>query len=99
MTTKTKAQILKFCVKIVVEEDTTGYHAYAPALKGLHMGGDTPDEALANAREAASLFLQVMIEDGDPIPIDVIKPKVIRKIPNHEGIVSSGLEEIVVNLQ
>jgi predicted RNase H-like HicB family nuclease len=45
-------------------------------LKGIHAGGDTPEEALYDAREAAGLLLKCKIEDGDPIPLDVIeKPR------------------------
>jgi predicted RNase H-like HicB family nuclease len=55
MTTKIKKVTeIKFWVKIVVEKDDPGFHAYAPSLKGLHMGGDSPQEALLNAKEAAA---------------------------------------------
>ncbi len=70
MTTKVKvdSKCLKFKVRIVVEKDDPGYHAYAPSLRGLHMPGDTQKEALNNAKEAAALMLKTMIEDGDSIP-------------------------------
>lgn len=42
MITKVKvdSKCLKFKVRIVVEKDDPGYHAYAPSLRGLHMPGD-----------------------------------------------------------
>ncbi len=98
MKVKIDSKSLKFRVRIIVEKDDSGYHAYAPSLPGLHMPGDTQKEALDNAKEAAALMLKVMIEDGDPIPIDVL-------IPGKAGVVKdllnqafSSLEEIQVNL-
>ena len=70
MSTRTKSAIkqLKFRVPIIVEPDTVGFHAYSQALKGLHMGGDTEREALENARKTAKDFLEIMIQEGLPIP-------------------------------
>jgi predicted RNase H-like HicB family nuclease len=52
MTTKvkTKSKNLKFQVRLVVEKDDPGYHAYAPSLPGLHMPGETRVEAIKNAK-------------------------------------------------
>lgn len=58
-------------VDVVVEPDDPGYHAYAPAFKGLHVDGDTVEEALENARDAIALYIQDMIECGEPIPVGV----------------------------
>jgi len=65
----TPAKAISFRIQIVVEEDGDGYHAYCPALKGLHTDGDTPEEALEAALEGASWFLESMIRHGDPIPL------------------------------
>jgi predicted RNase H-like HicB family nuclease len=62
---------ITFNVEIVVEKDGDGYHAYCPALKGLHVGGDTVDEAVETAMDAAGWYLESMIHHGDPIPIGV----------------------------
>ncbi len=61
---------LTFHVTIVVESDGDEYLAYCPELPGVLMPGATPQEALKNARVAASLCLETMIEYGDPIPLD-----------------------------
>ncbi|MBI4333834.1 MAG: type II toxin-antitoxin system HicB family antitoxin [Chloroflexi bacterium] len=58
-------------VDVIVEPDEPGFHAYCPALKGLHVGGDTMEEALQNARDAVELYIDSFIEHGDPIPIGV----------------------------
>lgn len=62
---------LTFHVTVVVEPDGDEFHAYCPALKGLHVPGTTIPEAVENARVAAQLFLECLIEDGDPIPVGV----------------------------
>jgi predicted RNase H-like HicB family nuclease len=62
---------LAFQVTVVVESDGNEFHAYCPALKGLHVPGATIAEAVQNARVAAQLFLECLIEDGDPIPVGV----------------------------
>jgi predicted RNase H-like HicB family nuclease len=104
MTTKTPTKkkpaikVLKFSVLIVVDKDTPGYHAYAPSLKGLHMGGDTEKEARNNAKEAATLYLESLLEHGDQIPIDVIQPDSPGKNLDSKKHVSSQVEEIKIKL-
>lgn len=62
---------LSFRVEICVESDDDRFHAYCPALKGVHVDGKTADEALENAREAIVLYIKSLIKHGDPIPLDV----------------------------
>jgi predicted RNase H-like HicB family nuclease len=104
MTTKigikeaSKIKALKFCVLIVVDKDTPGYHAYAPSLKGLHMGGDTEEDARENAKEAAVLYLKSLLKHGDPLPIDVLGNGAGKVAAISTKHVSSRVEEIVVKL-
>jgi predicted RNase H-like HicB family nuclease len=65
-------RVIGFRVELVVEPDDVGFHAYCPALKGLHTCGDTEQEALQNARDAAVAYLQTSIKYGDPIPIGIL---------------------------
>ena len=60
---------IKFAVDIVVESDGDGFHAFCPALKGLHVGGHTSEEAINNAKDAADCYLASMIKHGDAIPV------------------------------
>jgi predicted RNase H-like HicB family nuclease len=62
---------IEFQVEIVVEPDGDEYHAYCPALKGLHTCGATVKEALNNARDAAAAYIESLIKHGDPIPVGV----------------------------
>ena len=44
----------------IIEQDQDGVFAYGPELKGCHTQGDTVEEALANLREAAELYLETL---------------------------------------
>jgi predicted RNase H-like HicB family nuclease len=48
----------------IIEEDKNGVFAYCPELKGCHTQGDSVEEALANLREAAELYLETMKPSG-----------------------------------
>jgi len=48
-------------VSVVIELDADGYYAYCPELAGCQSQGDTFQEALANIREAAELYLETLI--------------------------------------
>ena len=91
--TKTTVKTLKFIVPIIVEPDTIGFHSYSPALKGLHMDGDTEEEALENARLGAKDHIEVMIENNLPIPLCLMTGKHQTKT-NAKGYYE---EEIIVN--
>jgi predicted RNase H-like HicB family nuclease len=62
-----------FRVEVVIEPDANGYHAYCPALKGVHIYGITEEEALRNAGDAASAYLHSLIKRGEPIPPGVVR--------------------------
>ena len=62
---------VQFTIDIIVEPDDGEFHAYCPALKGLHVGGRTEEEALKNAMDAVDLYLKSLITHGDPIPVGV----------------------------
>lgn len=55
---------------VVIEPDEDAYHAFVPALPGCHTFGATVDEARANIIEAMGLHVEVMLEDGEPIPVE-----------------------------
>jgi predicted RNase H-like HicB family nuclease len=55
---------------ILEQEMDGGYVAVIPALPGCVSQGDTRDEALANIREAADLYVEDCIASGDPVPTE-----------------------------
>jgi predicted RNase H-like HicB family nuclease len=65
-------KIIRLKVKILVERDDDSFHAYCPDLKGLHVGGDTEKEAVANAVEAVKAYLESLVKHNEPIPVGVI---------------------------
>ncbi len=56
---------------LLTPEEEGGYSVAVPALPGCHTQGDTVEEALANAREAIELYLEVLRDEGQPFPEDV----------------------------
>jgi len=72
--------VIGFRIEMIVEPDEDSFHAYCPALKGLHTCGDTEEEALQNARHAAMAYLQSLIKHGDQIPVGIVIHKEIEKI-------------------
>jgi len=62
---------VRFSRQVIIEADETGgYVVSCPSLPGCHSQGDTIDEALNNIREAIELYIEVLEEDGRPIPPD-----------------------------
>ena len=55
---------------ILEPEEEGGFHAFVPALKGCHTQGATEAEALANAEEAISAYLESLKAHGDSIPTE-----------------------------
>ena len=53
---------------ILEKDDDGGYVAIVPALPGCVSQGDTREEVIENIREAAELYIEDCIENGDPIP-------------------------------
>ena len=63
----------------IIEQDRDGVFAYCPELKGCQTQGDTVEEALANLREAAELYLETL------------KPAELRRL-SAKTILSTSLE-------
>ena len=76
---------IEFRIHIVVEPDEDVFHAYCPALKGLHTCGDTEEEAIDNAKNAAIAYLHSLIKHGDPIPVGALTDNEEDKMPPTPG--------------
>ena len=59
---------MKYRYLVIIEKGPTSYGAYAPDVPGCGTSGDTPEEALANIREALELYLESTIEAGETPP-------------------------------
>ena len=60
---------LRLKISVIVEPDDDGFHAYCPALSGLHVGGNTRDDVLKGVKEAIDVYLKSIIRHDDPLPI------------------------------
>ena len=63
----TREAVKGYIVQIEIEPDDDEYHAFAPELPGLHVGGDTIQEALARAHNATEVYIASCEKHGDPI--------------------------------
>jgi len=73
------ANVLKYTA-VFTPEETGGYSVVIPALSGCISQGDTFEEALANIKEAAELYLEDLKESEIPeekTPI-VVSPVSVR---------------------
>jgi len=61
--------MLKVSIAVEVERDGDSFYAHCPGLKGLHVDGATEEEAVQNAMEAASLYVDSILRHNDPLPI------------------------------
>lgn len=59
----------QFNVKFTPEDDGR-WTAEVPALPGCVTWGNTKEEALERIKEAIELYLEVIVEEGKPIPKD-----------------------------
>ena len=50
-------------ITAIIEKDKDGYFAFVPELKGCVSSGETLDEARANIKEAAELYLESLATD------------------------------------
>jgi predicted RNase H-like HicB family nuclease len=48
-----------------------GYTVYCPSLRGCISQGENREEALRNIREAIELYIESLVEHGEPVPPDI----------------------------
>lgn len=59
---------MKYPIAIEPGTDDTAFGVVVPDLPGCFSAGDTLEEAIDNASEAAKLWLETVIDDGGTIP-------------------------------
>lgn len=62
---------MKKSVTIIVEKASDGFTAYVPELPGCVTFGNSLDEIKENIREAITLQLEGMKEDGEEVPFNL----------------------------
>ena len=73
-----------YTVRIAPAEEG-GFNVFVPALPGCVTQGETYAEAVAMAQEAIHVYLESLIEDGDPIPEE----------PEPEDLMTTGAQVAV----
>ena len=58
----------RYSVIVLPDPNDGGYSVHVPALPGCHTQGETLEDAIANAREAITGYLEGLAADGLPIP-------------------------------
>lgn len=64
-------KIYQYTANFIPSEEG-GYVVDVPALPGCHTQGENLKEAEHNVREAIALYLETLIEAGEPLPKDVV---------------------------
>ena len=64
---------IAFAVELCIVKDGDSYYAYCPALPGVHIDGETEEEAIRNATVAVKLYIESLIDHGDPIPLQIVQ--------------------------
>ena len=59
---------MKLTCVVVIERTSNNYAAYAPEVPGCISTAKTWDEMLVMIREALTVHIEFLLEDGDPVP-------------------------------
>ncbi len=59
---------MRYPIAIETGSETAAYGVVVPDLPGCFSAGDTLDEALTNAEEAAAAWIDAALDAGEPIP-------------------------------
>jgi antitoxin HicB len=55
---------------LLTPEDEGGFSVSVPSLPGCFTQGETIDEAIEMAKQAISVYIESLEEDGEPVPDD-----------------------------
>lgn len=65
---------MKYAV-VIHRAEEGGYWAEVPSLPGCFAQGESPDEVIAEMREAIASHIEALREDGQPVPIENVLPE------------------------
>jgi predicted RNase H-like HicB family nuclease len=62
--------VKSYVFRVVLEPDQDVWRAFIPELeaKGAATWGNTKEEALRNIHEVAQIVIEVLLQDGEPLP-------------------------------
>lgn len=86
-----------FEIRPLSDDEGGGYAVTFPDLPGCRSDGETPEQALANGREALADWLAVALEFGDntPSPFSSVSGKFVQRVPKslHRQLVDRAKSE------
>lgn len=69
---------MRYPIAIEPGDETSAFGVIIPDLPGCYSTGDTFEEAHANVKESAELWLEAVLEDGGAVP-HPSSPEVLRQ--------------------
>ena len=75
---------MRYPIVIETGDDTRAFGVIVPDLPGCFSAGDTLDEALAGAEEAAAVWIDATLDAGGPIPAPT-RLDILRDNPDYAG--------------
>jgi antitoxin HicB len=79
----------RYTVLLTPDPDVGGYTVTVPLLPGCITEGDTLEDALANAREAITVHVGGLEQDGEPVPEEHKAPQLALVEVTEEEIAAS----------
>jgi len=78
-----------YTFRIIIEPDEKNtFHGYVPSLPGCHTWGKTIKQTRQNLRDAITVYILSLVDDGEPVPqekgleaLETISVKPSRKSP------------------
>jgi len=87
-----------YLIKIVVERDGDGFYAYCPGLSEVHTCGMTHEEAVQNARNAATAILRTKKRYKNLVKVGPNLVKVHIPSKQHMEDIETNEEQIVIRV-
>jgi predicted RNase H-like HicB family nuclease len=67
----------RYTIILYPDPEQGGYTVTVPALPGCVTEGETFEEAIAMAKEAIQLYVESLLADGEPVPVEHERPQAI----------------------
>ena len=67
----------RYTIILEPDPDEGGYTVTVPALPGCVTQGETIEEAIVMAKDAIRLFIETLIAEGEPVPLEHEHPQAI----------------------
>ena len=67
----------RYTIILEPDPDEGGYTVTVPALPGCVTQGETIEEAIVMAKDAIRLFIETLMAEGEPVPLEHEHPQAI----------------------